>query len=232
MNLNVLKNSSGFLSIVWMLGGLALVFRGSVLAHLPMELFLLIIFSWLAVGLLLAIAGLKRKNIFSKICGVLGVCIFLLFAGSLLNAVFGISRKIENIGRKDEYASRYFGAPEYRLHLGMTNRIEIATFNDAVKQFALSNGFHECRNKRYMAYSGPPLCTFKSDHAAIWSGAGTYIKSIGTNAVMEGGLRLVQYDEKFPVDEYKKLSENLINTLRSTFGERIEATVIDAEKFN
>ena len=141
--------------------------------------------------------------------------------------------KIANLTRKDEYAKRYWGAPEYNLRVSMTNGNEFAVFDDTVKRFALSNGYHECRNKSYGHYSGPPRCTYKGDHAAIWSEAGTFFtKSTGINGVMEGRLRIVQYDENYPVEDFKKLAGNLVDALRSKFGDQVGVSVIDAKKFN
>ena len=106
-------------------------------------------------------------------------------------------------------------------------------FDDTVKRFALSNGFHECRNKSYGHYSGPPRCSYKSDHAAIWSESGTFFsKSIGINGVKEGSLRIVQYDENYPVEDFKKFAGDLVSVLHLTFTDRVEVSVLDAGKFN
>jgi hypothetical protein len=229
MNLNALKkHSAGFFSIAWVLGGFALCQFGLVLPYSPIEL-PFIVFGWLGVGLMLAIAGLRRGSLFGKICGGLSMCVLLLFTVSLFDPMFG--DKIENLFRKDEYAMRFRDAPEYNLRVSVTNGSEFAMFDDTVKRFALSNGFHECRNKIHGYYSGQPRCTYKSDHAAIWSEARGNM--IGTNVVDgEGVLRIVQYDESYPVEDFKKLAGNLVSALRSKFGDQVGVSVIDAGKFN
>lgn len=230
MNLNALKkHSAGFFSIAWVLGGFALSQFGLVLEHFPPVLFLFIDPVWLGVGLMLAIAGLRRGSLFGKVCGGLSVCVLLLFTVCLFDPISFL--KIANLTRKDEYAKRYWGAPEYNLRVSMTNGNESAVFDDTVKQFALSNGFHECRNKDYGHYSGPPRCTYKSEYAAIWSDSGTYFTA-GKDGVMEGRLRIVQYDENYPVEDFKKLAGNLVGVLHSTFGDWLQVSVIDAGKFN
>ena len=120
MNLNVLKiHSAGFFSIAWSLGGFALIQFSLVLVHSPVELFWFIVFGWIGVGLMLAIAGLKRGSLFGKICGGLSMCILFLFTACLFDPM--LLDKIANLTRKDEYAERYWNAPEYNLRVSMTN---------------------------------------------------------------------------------------------------------------
>jgi hypothetical protein len=221
---------AGVLSVAWAVGGYALIRYGIAPllrlvggAHFVGPVFLL---GWFGVGLLLVIGGLRRGNLIGRIGAVCAIGVFL----ACLEPLHGIGRRFANTFRKDEYAFPYQGAPECRIHVLLRSQEQIATFNNALAQFAASHGIPKCNNKRYITYSGPPRCTFKGEHVAIWGGAGVYIKSIGTNFTMEGGVRMLPYDEKYPVGDFKRLSDGLVADLRRAFGERVELSFKEAEK--
>lgn len=55
----------------------------------PFWLFLvLILFSWLGFGLLLAISGVMRGDLVGRICAVLALLVFLYFAWLVISPIF------------------------------------------------------------------------------------------------------------------------------------------------
>jgi hypothetical protein len=103
---------------------------------------------------------------------------------------------------------------------------EAATFFETVRQFARAHNLRECRQKRHLAYSGPPRPTHKGEHVAIWSGV-----SWTTNASEKtGGIRLAPIDEAYPVEEFKRLADSLAGAMHSSFPDRVEVTYKEAEK--
>jgi hypothetical protein len=187
---------------------------------------IILLLGWFGIGLLLVIGGLRRGNLVGRIGAVCAIGVFIACAEPL----HGIGRRVANTFRKDEYAFPYPGAPECRIHVPLQSEQQIAAFNNIVNQFAVSRGIPKCNNKRYIAYSGPGRCTFKGEHVAIWGGAGAYIKSIGTNVTMEGGVRMLPYDEKYPVGDFKRLTDGLVADLRTAFGDKVEVSLKEAEK--
>ena len=221
---------AGVLSVVWAAGGYALLRYGFVplLGHIGRARFIMTILflAWFGVGLLLVIGGLRRGNLMGRFGAFCAIAVFVACA----EPWHGIGRRVANTFRQDEYAFPYQGAPECRIHVPLQSQEQIAAFNSILKQFAVSHGIPTCNNKRYIVYSGPPRCTFKGEHVAIWGGAGAYIKSIGTNVIMEGGVTMLPHDERYPVDEFKRLTDGLIADLRRAFGERVEVSLKEAEK--
>jgi hypothetical protein len=92
MNSKSMSSWAGPCSILWMLGGyafLAFVASPHNLYFQPMWLSMLIMFSaWLGIGLLLAVAGLRRGNIPGRVCAAIGVVLFLLFAWLTVSPAF------------------------------------------------------------------------------------------------------------------------------------------------
>ena len=83
------NNWAGLFSIVWQVGGFALIY---LLIHYgihfhfePLWLFLLLTLgAWLGAGLLFAIAGLTRGNRRGQIFAVVAICVFIYFAWQIL----------------------------------------------------------------------------------------------------------------------------------------------------
>lgn len=221
-----LDKFAGVLSILWTAGGYA-VLRFGVAAYPQLfrstqSVLLLVSIVWFAISLLLVIAGLRRGNALGRICSVCAV-VFLFW---LAEPIHGFGRRFGNLFRKDEYAHVYYGAPECRVSAAIHTDQEVATFFETVRQFAKVHDIRECRQKRYMAYSGPPRPTHKGEHVAIWSGV-----SWTTNASQKtGGIRIAPFDETFPVEEFKGLADSLASTMRSAFPDRVEVTYKEAEK--
>jgi hypothetical protein len=220
---------AGVLSFAWTAGGFALLRHAFIpLAqrvgggHFIFPMFL----GWFGIGLLLVIGGLRRGNLAGRIGAVCAIGVLIACAEPL----HGIGRRIANTFRKDEYAFPYRGAPECRIHVALRNQEQIVAFNNSLNQFAVSHGIPKCHNKRYISYSGAPPCTFKGKHVAIWGGAGAYIKSIGNNVTMEGGVRMIPYDEEYSVDDFKRLADGLVAALRKAFGDQVEVSMKDTEK--
>lgn len=193
--------------------------------HLPHFIFfLLAIFPivWLVGGIGVGVFGFKHSNTLGKYCySALLVLLLLFFADTF----FGISRGIQNRNRKDVYAQIYQGAPEGHIHISLRSWEEVASFNNAVKEFAVSNNISECRNINYMGYSGPPRCTFKGEHVAIWVSAGS--TGIGK---FDANLRIAPFDQKYPPEDFRSLFNSLTNSLQVTFTGRIEASFKEAVK--
>jgi hypothetical protein len=89
MNNRGLRSWAGLLSIFWILGGYALLRSDVSIGHLafllPTWLFLLgSLFLWLGVGLMLAIAGLRGGNVTGRVCGFIGLAVFLYFTWLML----------------------------------------------------------------------------------------------------------------------------------------------------
>jgi hypothetical protein len=101
MNTKPLNNWAGLISIVWLLGGFALI--AYVLAPRdtqfePLWLLLVLILGvWLGVGLLLAIAGLKRGNWLGRILAAIAICLFIYFAWLLVRPLFFQDRPARNV---------------------------------------------------------------------------------------------------------------------------------------
>ena len=113
-----------------------------------------------------------------------------------------------------------------RLSAAIRTDQEVATFFETVRQFAKAHAIRECRQKRYMAYCGPPRPTHKGEHVAIWSGV-----SWTTNASQKtGGIRIAPFDEAYPVEDFKRLADSLASTMRSAFPNRVEVTYKESEK--
>ena len=89
-----LRNWSGLIAITWMIG----IYE--FLSHAP-EIFFLNLFNlnfvswlgqfaylgiWLGIGLIFAIVGLRSKNLAAQICAIIAICVFILFAWSLLHS--------------------------------------------------------------------------------------------------------------------------------------------------
>lgn len=220
-----LDKFAGFLSILWLAGGYAVLRLG--VAAFP-QLFrssqsVLFLFSiiWFGIGLLLIIAGLRRGNAFGRISSVCAIVFLFWLAGP----IHAFGRRFDNLFRKDEYAHVYSGAPECRVSVAIHTDEEMATFYEAVRQYAKAHDIRECRQKRYTVYSGPSRPTYKGEHVAIWSAV-----SWTTNASEKtGGVRLAPFDEAYPVDDFKRLADSLARTMRSTFPDRIEMTYKEAE---
>jgi hypothetical protein len=92
MNAKIMSSWAGLLSILWMLGGyalLAFVASAHDLHFEPMWLFMLITLSaWLGIGLFLVVAGLRRGNLAGRVCAVVGLVVFLYFAWQMVSPVF------------------------------------------------------------------------------------------------------------------------------------------------
>jgi len=115
---------------------------------------------------------------------------------------------------------------ECRVTAAIHTDQEVDTFLKAVKKFAKDHDIRECREKRYMVYSGPSRPTYKGVHVAIWSGV-----SWTTNASQKtGGVRLAPFDEAYPVEDFKRLADSLASALRSAFPDRAEVAYEEAEK--
>jgi len=106
-----LDKFAGVLSILWAVGGYALLRFGA--AALPQSFrsaqsaVLLISIIWFGTTLLLIIGGLRRGNTFGRICSVSAV-VFLFW---LAEPIHGFGGSVANLFRKDEYAHVYYGAP-------------------------------------------------------------------------------------------------------------------------
>ena len=199
------------------------IFFGRNLQRMIVGVFMLIMcFAWLCIGLFLTFAGLKHR---SRGLTILGTVLLLFFVFSFVDPI----RRIQNINRKDVFAQIYHGAPECRIHIQLYNKQEMESFTDTVRQFATLNDIQECRNILYMGYSGPPRCTFKGEHVAIWSSAAS-IMATRTNTAMVGNFQMSPFDEHYPVEEFKRLSESIINMLRVKFAERVEVSLKELEK--
>ena len=169
---------------------------------------------WLVIGIVFGVSGFKQSKAVGRwFYSILAIVLFLLIADSFL----GVSRGIQNRNRKNVYAQIYQGAPEGRIHLSLRSWDEATAFNNAVKDFAVSNNISECRNVIYMGYSGPPRCSFKGEHVAIWSGAGS--TGIGK---FDAHLRIAPFNQKYPVENFKDLFDSLTNSLQATFPNRVE----------
>lgn len=82
-------NWSGVLSVPWVGLGLALVLLFGPRLHLTSELgqvllWTYIFLGWWGIGLLLAISGLRRGNLPSRVFGVITIGAFLFFAWTLV----------------------------------------------------------------------------------------------------------------------------------------------------
>jgi hypothetical protein len=225
----VIDRFAGVLSVIWAVGGYALLRYGfaPLLQHVGGAQFAgpILLLGWFGVGLLLVIGGLRRGGRIGRVGALCAIGVFIVCAEPL----HGMGCRIANTFRKDEYAFPYPGAPECRLHVPLQNQEQIAAFNNLLQEFAVSHAIPKCNNKRYTAYSGPDRCTFKGEHVAIWGGAGACIKSIGTNVTMEGGVRMLPYDEKYPVEAFKRLTDGLVADLRTAFGDKVEVNFKDTE---
>src|ERR1700690_135923 len=92
MNTKALQSWAGVSSILWMVGGYAFI-RCVILPHHlqfePLWLYALVVFyAWLGVGLILAVAGLRRGKLLGRIFALLAIGIFIFFAWIMLSPVF------------------------------------------------------------------------------------------------------------------------------------------------
>jgi hypothetical protein len=92
MNTKLLNNWAGLISILWMVGGFALI-AGVLSPHdihfEPSWLYGVVLFLvWLGVGLLFAIAGLRRGNLAGRICAVIAVVVFVFFVWQMVVPAF------------------------------------------------------------------------------------------------------------------------------------------------
>ena len=90
MSTKLLNSWAGLASIVWMVGAYELLLRApSGFSFEPSWLFMLTIFvSWLGIGLLLAVAGLRRGHFAGRVCAVIGLLVFVYFAWQMISPVF------------------------------------------------------------------------------------------------------------------------------------------------
>ena len=90
MSTKLLNSWAGLASIVWMAGAYELLLRApSGFGFEPSWLFILTIFvSWLGIGLLLAVAGLRRGNLAGRVCAIIALLVFLYFAWQVTNPFF------------------------------------------------------------------------------------------------------------------------------------------------
>ena len=90
MSTKLLNNWAGLFSIAWMVGAYAfLAHAPSGFGFEPSWLFILTIFvSWLGVGLLLAVAGLRRGHLAGRVCATLALLVFLYFAWQMVSPAF------------------------------------------------------------------------------------------------------------------------------------------------
>ncbi len=180
------------------------------------------ILAWLGVGLLLVVAGLRRGNLVGRIGACGAIVIFFVVS----EPFHRIGTRIANLFRRDEYAFVYPGAPECSVEVSIRSASEAAAFERVVRKFARQEHIRECRQKRYLAYSGPPRPTFKGVHVAIWSGVWWT-----TNASLKtASIRLAPFDEKYPAQDFKQLAESLATRMRAAFPGRTKVTYKDAER--
>jgi hypothetical protein len=86
----------GCFSFVWMVTGFAFThfvlerynfeFRPDWLYLLAVSVFVFGI--WWGVGLLLAVAGVKRGNLAGRICAIISICVFVYFAWDMISPIF------------------------------------------------------------------------------------------------------------------------------------------------
>lgn len=204
---------SGILSVLWTIGGYWLLTAYSIAFPASRTLagaiiFAVIIFGWLGCSLLLVIAGLRRGDRFERICSALAALSLMAIVFYVTEPFHNMIRKTENLFRKDEYANVYYGAPECDISVSIHGPVELEKFHETVRQFAKQQEIRECRQKRYMQYSGPPRPAFKGVHVAIWWSP--------------GGLRLGQYDEAYSTNEFKHVADKLAQAMQSAFPGRVE----------
>jgi hypothetical protein len=104
----------------------------------------------------------KKKE--SYLMGI-PVCLIVLIAAGLLTSRHG---PISEADRRKNYGDSfiYGGAPFCCIYVGLeTNEIE--KFQSVFWHFADQHQIHE-PTKHYMAYSGPPRVTCKSDHVSVF----------------------------------------------------------------
>jgi ABC-type multidrug transport system fused ATPase/permease subunit len=216
-----LDRHSGFLSILWTVG--VPVFFNFWLQAAPrygysasLRYAPIIFLGWFAIVLLLVLAGLRRGNRFDRFCSVFAIVFTVGLIFYITEPLHNIIRHTENLFRKDEYANVYYGAPECDVNVSIRGAEEVDRFNETVRQFAKQEHIRECRQKRYMQYSGPPRPAFKGDHVAIWSRAGS--------------IRLAQYDQSYPSNDFRRLADKLTQATRATFPGRVEVAFKEAFK--
>jgi hypothetical protein len=105
----------------------------------------------------------------------------LLPALMLLLVVTGCERRgpISESDRRKYYGDAfiYQGAPFCCIYVGLDTN-ETALFATNIWRFADQHGIHKPQ-KHYMAYSGPPLATCKSDHVSV------FVYSTSTTNIVE-----------------------------------------------
>lgn len=209
---------AGILALSWTAGGYVVF---CVVMESRMRGIITVIFlGWLAIALLLVIAGFKRGKILGAACAI---CIIVFMFGF---PYYDIARTVENLSRKDEYAYVPFGAPECTVKVIVQDEKESKVFEDAVQQFAIQYGIHRCRQKKYMQYSGPPRPQFKGDHVAIW--ASFWWR--GNPSPSTEGLRMAPYDEAYPDPDFKKLADSLVSAVRGALPGKVEVTFKNRQK--
>jgi hypothetical protein len=217
-----LDKYAGALSILWTLGGYAVI-RFGISAHYQLTASILdaapvVPIIWFGIFLLLVNAGIRRGNTVGRNCSFCAIGLLFL-----------LSEPLHGFGdhfRKNEYARIYSGAPECLVTAKIQTDQEAATFIDSIRRFAKQHDIRECRQKRYGAYSGLPRPTHKGEHVAIWSGVGW------TTNVSEktGRIRLAPFDEAYPVEDFKRLADSLASIIRSAFQDRVEVIYKEPEK--
>src|SRR5262249_15943709 len=137
-----LDKFAGVLSILWVVGGYALL-RFGVVAYPHFfhsaESVVPIPIIWFGAGLLLVIAGFRRGNTLGRICSVCAVVLLFWLA----EPIHGVGRRFGNLFRKDEYAQVYYGAPECRVTAAIHTDKDVAIFFETVRQFAKSHDIRE-----------------------------------------------------------------------------------------
>ena len=143
------------------------------------------------------------------------LALFALVATTFIvaDSYFRVGRRLDNLFRRDEYASIYPGAPSRHIQISIKSESESEAFETALKTFAKQSNIPQCRQKTYRAYSGPSRPTFKGDHVAIWSS----ISWTTDEALKTGSIYLASYDEKYPLDDFNHLADSCVQTMRETF---------------
>jgi hypothetical protein len=88
MATKLLNDWAGLASIAWMVGAYEFLHHAPSSFHFePPWLFMLTIFvSWLGIGLLLAVAGLRRGNLAGRVGAVSALAVFSYFAWQMVGS--------------------------------------------------------------------------------------------------------------------------------------------------
>ena len=127
---------------------------------------------------------------------------------------YHISRRVDNLFRRDDYASFDPGAPHCHILISLNTESEIKTFEATLRRFARESKIHECRQKIYRIYSGPPRPTFIGDHVVIWSAV--------YDSPLTGSIYLELSDQKYPLDDFRRMADSLVRTMRKSFPNLVE----------